>query len=150
MRIKNSLTTTGTSSQHQNIPVGGSTIRGSSIFSSALNSQQSSFEKYEDEVYCLQQEIEAAGDALTQEPTLPNFIKFKEVLSALAKTITNEAYRLEKFGGTPQNPRCYEIIRVINAEADSLYGLIIQSQNKNISITEKVIGIKGLVVDLIT
>lgn len=150
MRIKNSISTSSTSPQHQNTPVGASTVKGSSIFSSALNSQQSSLEKYENEVSFLQQEIEAAGDALTQEPTLPNFIKFRDILSALAKTITNEAYRLEKFGGTPQNPRCYEIIRVINAEADSLYGLIIQSHNKNISITEKVIGIKGLVVDLLT
>jgi uncharacterized protein YaaR (DUF327 family) len=39
---------------------------------------------------------------------------------------------------------------VINTEADRLYNLLLHDQRDNMAITAKVIGIKGLVVDLIT
>jgi hypothetical protein len=90
------------------------------------------------------------GDKLVQEPTLANFKQFRDILSKLVKRVSNEAYRLDKFGGTPQNPRYYETITVINSEADRLYNLIVQEQRDNMAITARVIGIKGLVVDLIT
>ena len=79
-----------------------------------------------------------------------NFKNFRDQLSKLAKRITNEAYQLEKIGGTPQNPRYFEIITVINAEADRLYNLIVKENRNHLAITAKVIGIKGMVVDLIT
>jgi len=71
-------------------------------------------------------------------------------LSTLAKRVNTEAYRLDKVGGTPQNPRYYEIITVINREADILYNLIVKENKDTMAITAKVIGIKGLVVDLVT
>lgn len=61
-----------------------------------------------------------------------------------------EAYRLDKFGGTPQNPLYYEIITVINREADNLYNLIVKENKDPMAITAKVTDIKWLVVDLIT
>ncbi len=87
---------------------------------------------------------------LENEPTLPNFKKFREVLGKLAKKVSSEAYRLEKVGGTPMNPRYYEIITVIDREADKLYQLVIKEQKDRMAITNSVIGIKGLVVDLIS
>lgn len=97
----------------------------------------------------LRREIDRLGDKLEEEPTLPNFSNFRDALSRLAKKINSEAYRLDKFGGTPQNPRYYEIITVIDREADRLYELIMQEQKNRLAITARVIGIKGLVVDLI-
>jgi len=91
-----------------------------------------------------------AGEKLECEPTLTNFKQFRELLSRLAKRINNEAYRLDKVGGTPLNPRYFEIITVIDKEADKLYELVIKEQKDRMSITAAVIGIKGLVVDLIT
>ena len=122
----------------------------SALFSRELQTQTADIDTYEHEVTELQKEIDAAGDKLAEDPTLQNFKHFREQLSRLAKRINSEAYRLEKFGGTPQNPRYYEIITVINSEADRLYELIIRQQRDNLAITAKVIGIKGLVVDLIT
>ncbi|MDD5287257.1 MAG: DUF327 family protein, partial [Desulfuromonadaceae bacterium] len=81
---------------------------------------------------------------------LTNFGHFRDLLSKLAKQISAEAYRLDKFGGTPQNPRYFEIIIVINSGADLLYNLIVRENRNHMAITEKVIGIKGLVVDLVT
>ncbi len=126
----------------------GSTLPG--VFAGELSRQEQSDERYQEEINLLRTEIDQTGERLSEEPTLQNFTRFREALSRLARRITAEAYRLEKFGGTPQNPRYFEQITVINHEADRLYRLIIQEQHDNLAITARVIGIKGMVVDLIT
>ncbi|GFE61550.1 YaaR family protein [Geobacter sp. AOG2] len=148
MRIRDSLPTPGVGQQSKNPSVmkGGT----GSAFVAELTNRQTDMTSYQQEVENLRQEIEMMGDKLAQEPTLPNFKRFRDLLSTLAKRISNEAYRLEKIGGTPQNPRSFEIITIIDAEADKLYNLIIQANRDSMAITAKVIGIKGLVVDLIT
>jgi len=148
MRIRDALTTTGIGQQSRTP----SAMKGSagSLFAAELTNRQTDVTSYEQEIENLRQDIETVGDKLAQEPTLPNFKRFRDLLSQLAKRISSEAYRLEKIGGTPQNPRTFEIITIINAEADRLYNLIIQANRDSMAITAKVIGIKGLVVDLIT
>lgn len=121
-----------------------------SFFAAELTQQEEDISSYDQDVETLRKEIEESGNQLSLEPTLPNFKKFRDLLSTLAKRINTEAYKLEKVGGTPQNPRYYEIITVINSEADKLYNLIIKENRDNMAITAKVIGIKGLVVDLVT
>lgn len=121
-----------------------------SLFSTEMLQQESYGDTYGREIDELHKEIGEAGEKLGKEPTIPNFKHFRDILSKLAKRISTEAYRLEKCGGTPQNPRYYEIITTINFEADKLYSLIIQEQRNNMAITAKVLGIKGLVVDLIS
>lgn len=121
-----------------------------SLFLEELTSQTHEMDAYDTEIDQLRQEIDQAGDKLTREPTLQNFTLFRELLSKLAKRINAEAYKLEKYGGTPQNPRYFEIVTVIDREADRLYGMIVNEHRDSMAITAKVIGIKGLVVDLIT
>jgi uncharacterized protein YaaR (DUF327 family) len=121
-----------------------------SFFADELSQQEESIGSYQDDVETLRAEIEKSGNQLTTEPTLANFKHFRELLSTLAKKVNTEAYRLDKVGGTPQNPRYYEIITVINREADNLYNLIVKENRDSMAITAKVIGIKGLVVDLVT
>lgn len=121
-----------------------------SLFSAELTSVQSENVAYDRDINELRSEIDAAGQMLEREPTLPNFKRFRELLGRLTKRVSNEAYRLEKIGGTPMNPRYYEIITVIDKEADKLYQLIINEQKDRMAITASVIGIKGLVVDLVT
>ena len=121
-----------------------------SLFSAEMLQQENEADKYKQEIDELRKEIEIVGDSIENEPTIPNFKLFRNILSRLAKRINSEAYRLEKCGGTPQNPRYYEIITTINFEADALFNLIIREQKNNMAITAKVIGIKGLVVDLIS
>lgn len=121
-----------------------------SLFSSELSTIQAENDVYDRDIDDLRKEIDTAGQMLEREPTVPNFKRFRELLSRLAKRVSNEAYRLEKIGGTPMNPRYYEIITVIDKEADKLYQLIISEQKDRMAITASVIGIKGLVVDLVT
>jgi len=120
------------------------------LFSTEMLQQDKEVNGYVKEIDELRKEIDLAGEKLEQEPTIPNFQRFRDILSRLVKRISNEAYRLDKYGGTPQNPRYFEIITTINLEADKLYNLVVREQKNNMAITEKVIGIKGLVVDLIT
>jgi uncharacterized protein len=121
-----------------------------SIFAGELSHHEEGVASYQDDIDTLRTDIEKAGNLLTTEPTLANFKQFRDLLSKLAKKVSAEAYRLDKFGGTPQNPRYYEIITVINREADNLYNLIVKENRDTMAITAKVIGIKGLVVDLVT
>lgn len=121
-----------------------------SFFANELSHNEEEIASYQDDIDSLRNDIEKAGNLLTTEPTLTNFKHFRDLLSKLAKRVNAEAYRLEKFGGTPQNPRYYETITVINREADILYNLIVKENRDSMAITAKVIGIKGLVVDLIT
>jgi len=122
----------------------------SSLFDNELSIQQSTTSSYKQDVEQLKQEIDFYGDTLAKEPTLANFKKFRELLGQLAKRVGNEAYRLDKIGGTAHNPRYFEVITVINSEADKLYELIVNEQRNNMKITANIVGIKGLVVDLIT
>ena len=121
-----------------------------SFFAEELSHHEDGAVSYQDDTEALRSEIEKAGNLLTSVQTLPNFQHFRDLLSKLAKKVNSEAYRLEKCGGTPQNPRYYEIITVINREADNLYNLIVKENRDPMAITAKVIGIKGLVVDLVT
>jgi uncharacterized protein YaaR (DUF327 family) len=121
-----------------------------SLFADELSYNEEGIASYQDDIETLRSEIEKAGALLTDAPTLVNFKHFRDLLSTLAKKVNAEAYRLDKFGGTPQNPRYYEIITVINREADALYNLIVKENRDPMAITAKVIGIKGLVVDLVT
>jgi uncharacterized protein YaaR (DUF327 family) len=121
-----------------------------SFFADELSHHEEGISSYQDDIEDLRTEIEKAGNLLSTEPTLTNFKHFRDLLSKLAKKVSAEAYRLDKFGGTPQNPRYYEIITVIDREADNLYKLIVKENRDSMAITAKVIGIKGLVVDLVT
>ena len=121
-----------------------------SFFADELSHHEEGVASYQDDIDTLRTEIEKSGNLLASEPTLTNFKCFRDLLSKLAKKVNAEAYRLDKFGGTPQNPRYYEIITVINREADNLYSLIVKENRDSMAITAKVIGIKGLVVDLVT
>jgi uncharacterized protein YaaR (DUF327 family) len=121
-----------------------------SFFAIELSHHEEAVASYQDDIDDLRTEIEKAGNLLTTEPTLTNFKLFRDLLSKLAKKVNAEAYRLDKYGGTPQNPRYYEIITVIDREADNLYKLVVKENRDSMAITAKVIGIKGLVVDLVT
>lgn len=121
-----------------------------SLFATEISSRQIKLDQYDKDISELRTALEDTGNLLEQEPTIQNFKRFRELLSKIAKQVSTEAYKLEKIGGTPMNPRYYEIITVIDREADKLYELIVKEQKDRMAITASVIGIKGLIVDLIT
>jgi uncharacterized protein YaaR (DUF327 family) len=148
MKIRNDLKSRDVDKKKSNTSA--RKVTGNPSFASTLSHVGDSTDSYGKEIDVLKNEIRLAGDKLEQEPTLDNFRKFKELLSRFAKRINAEAYCLEKIGGTALNPRYFEAIKVINKEADELYTLIVSEQRNRMAIIEKVIGIKGLVVNLVT
>lgn len=150
MRIRNLSVSQKTGTNSKSTTTSNNSSTAQALFSAEMHQQENFIDSYEREVDVLRAEIENVGEKLEKEPTITNFKQFRDVLSRLAKRISAEAYRLDKCGGTPQNPRYYEIITTINSEADKLYNLIVKEQKNNMAITANVIGIKGLVVDLIT
>ncbi|MBT1073361.1 YaaR family protein [Pelotalea chapellei] len=147
MRISEKLSRANLAKKENKCKIAGTA---DSVFAVQMQQKQLVASDYEQEVIDLRQNIDQVGQELEKEPNLGNFRKFRELLSKLVTRIGKEAYRLDKIGGTSQNPRYYEIVTIINQEADRLYEMIVNEQRDRMAITAKVIGIKGLVVDLIT
>ncbi|WP_298269569.1 YaaR family protein [Geobacter sp.] len=120
-----------------------------SPFVRALSRRQAEFLSYEQELEELKDEIDRAGSELEREPTIANFKVFRDLIGALTKKVTSHAYRLERIGGNTLNPRCFEIVTVIDREADNLYRLIMTQNKDRLAITNKIMELKGLVVDFL-
>jgi hypothetical protein len=122
----------------------------SSPFVRTLGKRQTELLSYEQELQDLKEEIERAADDLDREPTMARFREFRDLIATLTKKVTSHVYRLEKVGGTTLNPRCYEIVTVIDREADNLYQLIMNQNKDRLAITGKIMELKGLVIDFLT
>ncbi|CAG0951339.1 YaaR family protein [Geobacter sp.] len=123
---------------------------GNSPFVRALSLRRTEIDTYEQQLLDLKDEIDRAGTELEREPTIANFRSFRDLIATLAKTVTSNAYRLERVGGTTINPRCFEIVTVIDREADSLLRLIMTENKDRLAITNKIMELKGLIVDFLT
>lgn len=121
-----------------------------SPFVRALTLHRTELDTYEQQLQDLKEEIDRAGTDLEREPTVANFRTFRDLIATLAKTVTSNAYRLERVGGTSLNPRCFEIITVIDREADNLLNLIMTENKDRLKITNKIMDLKGLIVDFLT
>lgn len=146
MRIRRTDLSGSAPQQARSLPAG----KSSSIFANEMSQQDMLATEFSQSLNLLGTELDSAGDTLSKEPTLANFKRYKDILGRITAKVTHEAYRLEKFGGTAQNPRYYEIVTVINHEVDQMYKKILLGQKDNMAITAHVVGIKGLVVDLIS
>ncbi|RNC68623.1 MAG: DUF327 family protein [Desulfuromonadales bacterium] len=123
---------------------------GSSPFVQVLSRRRTEIDSYEQELQDLKDAIDQAGTDLEKEPTVANFRAFRCLVADLAKKVTANAYRLERVGGTTLNPRCFEIITVIDREADSLLRMIMTENRDRLAITNKIMDLKGLIVDFLT
>ena len=122
--------------------------QGSPLFAGRLTQIAKSSADYPGELQRLKEEIDKAGDTLEQEPTIVNFKAFRELIGAMAKKVSSEAYRIELVGGGFTG-RTHEVMTVIDKEADLLYHLVMREQKDHIRITAQIIKIKGLVVDFL-
>lgn len=65
-----------------------------SLFSSELDTKQNLISQYDSDISELRTDLDTAGQALEQEPTIKNFKRFRDLLSKVAKKVSAEAYRL--------------------------------------------------------
>ena len=121
---------------------------GAPLFAGRLTQVAKASSEYAGELQRLKEEIDKAGDALEQEPTIVNFKAFRDLIGTMAKKVSSEAYRIELVGGGFTG-RTHEVMTVIDKEADPLYHLVMREQKDHIRITAQIIKIKGLVVDFL-
>lgn len=122
----------------------------SSLFSSEMEKRDREFTDYRLELNALRDEIESVADSLDREPSEENFFKFRDLIRALTKKVSSEAYKIQNSRATFSRPEgFYQIIATINTELDSLYREIRFKHKKHIDLTNKIVRLKGLVVDLL-
>lgn len=117
-----------------------------SLFAGSLRRQELEISDYQQELQELKQEIDQAGDNLDKDPSMANFKTFRTLIAQLSRKVLTGAYKLELKNG-PNS--CHELITVIDKKADELYRLIMGEQKDRLSITHKIMELKGLVVDFL-
>jgi uncharacterized protein len=148
MRIDEKSKSGGIAKKEKGAParsVGGSTT---ALFAGRLTQVAKASTDYPEELHQLKEEIDKAGDVLEQEPTIANFKIFRDLIGAMAKKVTSQAYRMELVGGGFTG-RTHEVMTVIDKEADLLYHLVMREQKDHIRIIAQIVKIKGLVVDFL-
>ena len=118
------------------------------LFAGRLTQIAKSNSEYAGELQRLKEEVDKAGEALEQEPTIVNFKAFRAAIGTMAKKVSSEAYRIEVVGGGLSG-RSHEVMTVIDKEADLLYHLVMREQKDHIRIVAQIVKIKGLVVDFL-
>ena len=121
---------------------------GPALFAGRLTAVSKASAEYQGELQRLKEDIDKAGEVLEQEPTIVNFKAFRELIGAMARKVSAEAYRVELLSGGVTG-RAHEVITVIDKEADLLYHLVMREQKDHIRIVSQILKIKGLVVDLL-
>lgn len=119
-----------------------------SVFGSILGEEEKVFTEYKLDLEELKRDIDEAGEALEREPSLEEFNHFRDLIRALTKKVSKEAYRLRTVGFSFRKQ--YTIVATINEELNSLYRLVISEQKNHLSIANKVIKLRGLVVDVLS
>ncbi len=97
----------------------------------------------------LKREIDETGAILEQNPSIEEFNYFRDLIKTLTEKVSKEAYRLRTVGFSFSNKE-YNIVQVINEELNSLYKLIMSEHKNHLAIVNRVIKIKGLVVDILS
>lgn len=100
------------------------------------------------ELNALKQEIDKAGARLEKHPSIENLEVFRNLLSALLKKVTSNAYQVVTAGNYWDMYNRNQVIMTIDREAEELFDLVMNQQKGRIEIVKKIVRIQGLVVDL--
>ena len=119
------------------------------LFAGRLTQVAKHSSDYTGELQRIKEAIDKAGAVLEQEPTIVNFKACRDLIGAMAKKVSAEAYRIELVGGGEGGGRTHEVMTVIDKEADLLYHLVMREQKDHIRIVAQIVKIKGLVVDFL-
>lgn len=96
-------------------------------------------------------ELERYGEGLATAPSVKSFVLYRNTLEKLLK-LSSDAYQVTSSYQTVDQGRTKEYLRVevISKELESLLSLIKNRSKDSLAIAEKVISIKGLVIDLVS
>lgn len=120
-----------------------------SIFSTMLREEDKVYTEHSLDLGELRRQIDEAGIALEEDPSLEEFNHFRDLIKILTEKVLKEAYKLRTVGFAFRSKE-YSIVTTIDEELSSLYKLIINEHRNHLAIANKVIKIKGLVVDVLS
>ncbi|BBM89248.1 hypothetical protein COTS27_00943 [Spirochaetota bacterium] len=92
----------------------------------------------------------AAGEVLTENPSLTNYARYKSALQSLLETTLPKSYTIAKqysAADADKSQKEYHIITTTSKELSSLLSLIKETHQDTISIAAKINDIKGLIID---
>lgn len=118
----------------------------SSSFASILE-EEKEIKKYSYELDELKKQIYEAGNMLEKSSNIKEFQKFRDLIRALVEKVIKDAYRVRNLN---MNRKTYNVVSKINEELDFLYRDIIKNQKDHIAIANRVMRLKGLVLNLIS
>lgn len=113
----------------------------------AMLEEEREIKKYSYELDELKKQIYDAGYTLEKSSNIKEFQKFRDLIRALVEKVIKDAYRVRNLN---MNKKTFNVVSKINEELDSLYREIISEQKNHIAIANKVMRLKGLVLNLIS
>ncbi|WP_295298095.1 YaaR family protein [uncultured Brachyspira sp.] len=112
----------------------------SSSFAAMLEEDRE-IRKYSLELDELKRQIYDAGNALEKSANIKDFYRFRDLITSLTEKVVKHAYKVRiKF----------QVISKINEELDALYREIMREQKNHIAIANKMMRLKGLVLNLMS
>ena len=112
----------------------------SSSFAAMLEEERE-IRKYSLELDELKRQIYDAGNALEKSANIKDFYRFRDLITSLTEKVVKHAYKVRiKF----------QVISKINEELDALYREIMREQKNHIAIANKMMRLKGLVLNLMS
>ena len=112
----------------------------SSSFAAMLEEERE-IRKYSLELDELKRQIYDAGNALEKSANIKEFYRFRDLITTKTKKVVKHAYKVRiKF----------QVISKINEELDALYREIMREQKNHIAIANKMMRLKGLVLNLMS
>ncbi|WP_295158749.1 YaaR family protein [uncultured Brachyspira sp.] len=116
----------------------------------AMLEEEKEIKRYSYELNELKKQIYDAGNILEKSANMKDFQKFRDLIRSLTDKLVKDAYRIRVVSSYMKRGREYQVVSKINEELDSLYRLIMSEQKNHIAIANKVMRLKGLVLDLMS
>ena len=116
----------------------------------AMLEEEKEIKRYSYELDELKRQIYDAGNMLEKSANMKDFQKFRDLIRSLTDKLVKDAYRIRIVSSYMRRGREYQVVSKINEELDSLYRLIMSEQKNHIAIANKVMRLKGLVLDLMS
>lgn len=124
-------------------------VASSSPFAAMLE-EEKEIKRHSYELDELKRQLYDAGNKLEKSADIKDFQKFRDLIRTLTDKLVKDAYRIRTVSSYMKIGKEYKIVSNINKELDSLYKLIMIEQKNHILIANKVMRLKGLILDLIS
>lgn len=112
----------------------------------AMLEEEKEIRKYSYELDELKRQIYDAGNMLERSANIKEFQRFRDLIGSLVDKVVKDGYRVRNL---TMGTKSYNVIATINKELSDLQKEIMEAQKDHIAIANKVMRLKGLVLNLV-